>query len=177
MQANGVKPVLMIGEQKDGEYYHIHADFVLETTEDGKTVYRNACDTMYHDVSIYSQGNNEARTIGDSAPLYAWEVRLTYGNKNIHDLEPIVKLMQRIRKGLQEMQETDGYAASFAEYVLRVAKVAKVSHAVVQRGSGRGWSYDDNEYRVLPLGEMRNYINSLQTTWLANLRERFQQAA
>jgi hypothetical protein len=157
---------LLINTISDGDFFHIHLSFVM--WEDGNKV-RNAS-TRYEPVNglqlldnlqITSQGNNS-----DRVRLYGWEVR--YRDVFAVDLRDAGRMhatLKKIQAGLDKLTAKRGYAATYGEFVGRVAEVTGVTTILTYRNRGRYASYDESTFTKYSVGDGVNQINHLVFLW------------
>ena len=101
------------------------------------------------------------RSVDSSAP-YGWTAE--YRNAFSVDLrraEQMIKLLRKVDRGMEKLRGEWGYPATFPVYVSRVAKIIGATSFGFAVDKGRGWSYDDGEYRWTDVDGMTYRINDI----------------
>jgi hypothetical protein len=144
--------LLHVSTSSSSDYVNVSMSFVEAEISEFDTVdkVRNfGCDNPRHDLCVTAQGD----TADQDRPLYAWEVSYsTIYRATLSDLRPKVNELRRIERKLARLEESEGPAMLFWQYVVRVCRVtgAKVIKCVEQNGQ----NYDDNVYAVVPAQQL-----------------------
>lgn len=104
-----------------------------------------------------------------SRHLYGFQVEYTgYHTVRLKTAEEIVKTLRTVEKRLEKAQYEQGYPATYAEYVRRVADALGVNQItwLVAKG-GNGHTYDDNVYRTVGVEAGCLFIEAVETAWMA----------
>ncbi len=78
----------------------------------------------------------------------------------VREMEKAIVAMKKIHKGLDAMKAKRGYPVDFADFVGRVAEVTGID-CFVEKVSGRGTFYNDNQHRFLTIGEGINTLRHI----------------
>lgn len=82
-------------------------------------------------------------------------------------VEVMVKTLRRLNKSLKVQEEQNGRPVDLADFLGRLARAAG-SQTIDPFGvkvSGRGWTYDDNEYHWQGVNELRWWLQKKLTDW------------
>ena len=124
----------------DGRSFGFEAK-VVEVTADEKI--RNAIGKPYEDLGIHCYISKTA-DYGNVTPEYR-----SIHSANLRRVEAMAKLLKQIHRRLDAHRKKFGPAADAADAFMRVAHAIGVKVYVIPEGVSRGWSYDDQEHRLI----------------------------
>lgn len=171
-----LEPVILVDWDKNNcgwGYVHLQGHFrVLDTTK------HDSRDTIYGemgylsiyqqwqaelaDLRIHSQGNNKDQP----RHLYGITCQWTGRDIELREAERAYKVLKRIDQGLDKINQEWGYYQSFAEYVIRVAKVLKIKWIAVRRTPAAAES-TGYTYRLCDVGkEARHALDWMVAEWI-----------
>ena len=170
------QPVLLLNERDEYGYHHIGATFVyLSEDEDSVGQPRNYTSGMYEspddawaDLAISSQGENDHRDRG-SCGMYAWgcEYHSPY-TVNLSRAQAMVKTLARLRHQLVKLNDTEGYAVTLGQYMVRVARAFGIRKFMIRTDPARnGWS-SSGTYSMLSLADGQQHVDGLVFAWQHN---------
>jgi hypothetical protein len=172
---------LYVTSKRDGDYFHIEASVVTIGTnayerrriDEGALMnvnsdkIRNVSDELQNglflnNLQLACQGNS------NDAPrsLYAFSVRYqTGGGVDRQDCERMLKTLTTIEKRTDAVTEQFGHPGTFGQFVARIAAAIKADAIVVSRGKSTGWSYDDNQQRIMSIADGIYHIDGIERAW------------
>ena len=81
----------------------------------------------------------------------------------------MAKTLRRVNNRLDALNNKRGYPQDYAQFLAYVAEALGIKgQAVFARrveNSGRGWSYDDSEYRWMDINALRSYFQDALRKW------------
>lgn len=148
MQNHISKPSVMarFGIEKDGfsEYGHININFNIVSAAN----YLSAPNFVNYDfdlpkslqgisgLTIQSQTSAEALIEGGNRRIYGYQLHLSSNQPALdHDLFSAIKAGQRIKKKLDALVESEGYAKDFTAYLVYMMRVMNVKYITHERYS------------------------------------------
>jgi hypothetical protein len=180
---NGPKIGLYLTERRDGGFYHATASVVTIgfNTWEMKQVdtngyinpqvtpetIRNASDEplngLYlHDLRVRSQGSDD-RTPRE---LYGFDVAYCDVYKvDRSAAEQMAKTLTTIERRMAKTQAKYGNAVTFGQYLARVAEAIGATAIVVPLTS-HGWSYSDNDQRIMPIADGVYHADNMISKWI-----------
>lgn len=161
---------LLITEEQSHGYYHQYARVVVSRYQDGERFPYGTHDR--YDGPMYS--GLRARCQGDQSTRLAEDrTQATYGSDvgysdmhhiDLGDARRMVKMLERIKRGLDKLDTVRGYARSWPQYVGRLAEVLGCAGIVVDRGENHqrrsGYRYD-----WMTIGDGVNAADMLIYSW------------
>ena len=93
------------------------------------------CQALNH-LQVWSQGDWKGDDGGDglSGDLYGWSLRFRdAGTLDLREIEAMHRLIVRVSRGVDRLQEREGTCSTFGLYVLRVARVLGIPGMLVER--------------------------------------------
>lgn len=176
---------LLLAEKTDGQYYHVILRPVVigPTAEErawfDQTIERYPNQTLplgdtirnpraedgrldLADLEIYSQGE----TTANPRRLYAWECRFRdVFSIDLRRAQRIEKTLTAIDRHFTKTAAKYGHPESYGAFVARAAE-AIGADAIVIADSNRGWSYADNDHRILSIESGVYAINAMIAKWM-----------
>ncbi len=120
------------------------------------------------DLQITAQANRIARDNDDST-YYGLATEFHPNSVDLYRAQSMVATLRRIDTALSRAAARNGYPADLADYAGRVARAIGAT-AIVYPASRGGWSYDDNEHCILPLGEGISWLRQHLAAQLRRFR-------
>lgn len=185
---------LYVTETRDSGYYHVNATMItiglrpyeLRAVDAGEAIGRDVnADTIrncgdelvngwyLNNLTVCSQGNNDSAT----RSLYGWEVR--YRDVYAVDLSSakrMAKTLTSLEQRMSRLYASFGHATTYGGYLARVAQSLGATAIVLPNGKQYGWSYNDNEQRVLNIADGVYTVDAMVRTW-ADEREKVNRAS
>jgi hypothetical protein len=155
------------------DYVHLAGRFRLLDTHK-----RDSSDTIYGaleypstyreaqawmcDLVIWSQGHNTDQP----RKLYGWEPQYRVSTVNLREAERYAKTLRLIDRGLDRLKDEWGHPESYADYLLRVAKVLKVKYMAFKNTPERK-ERSGYEYQIRDVGyEARYSLDQMIRDWV-----------
>jgi hypothetical protein len=173
---------LYVTEKRDGDFYHVNATVVVI----GTTAYERKRIDAGERVNVPYERIRNINDSREDSPLYLENFRVSsQGNANdetrhlygyecrYHDVyavdrykaERMARTLAIVEKRLEKLTEKYGHPASFGAYLARVAEAIGATAIVRPHGKQYGWSYSDNEHRVLTVAEGIYHVDGLVRAW------------
>lgn len=97
----------------------------------------------------------------DEERAWGWGVdyRQVY-RVELEQAEKMVKVLRKVKRGLDKATEQFGYSPDFHSYMTRIAHILGVKHFVVQadENSRRGGMYDESQWRFLTAPAAQSWL-------------------
>lgn len=117
------------------------------------------------DFAITAQANEARRSDEKRSDFYAWQICYVSRYKiDEADCKAMLKVLQTVNRKLQKMEEEYGRPDTFGGYCMRVAKALGAT-CMVKPLSNRGWSYSENEHRIMSLKDGKYHVDCLEHEW------------
>lgn len=129
-----------IEHSDDGRSFRFEAT-VVEVTADEKI--RNAVGKPYEDLGIHCFISKDSDYCSVT-PEYR-----SIHSAGIRRIEAMTKFLKQVHRKIEAHRRKFGYSADAADAFMRVAHAVGIQVYVIPEGVSRGWSYDDQEHRLI----------------------------
>lgn len=127
-----------------------------------KTIIRNpSSDTAWADLSLRSQGKDTDCPRNFYGEAVAYQDVYSVDARRV---EKMATLLGSITRKLHKLYDAEGPYSGLAGFVSRACRVMGLKYIIFKK-SDRGWSYDDNEYRYLAIGDGVAEIAAIESRW------------
>ena len=162
--------ILIREEHANYGYYHVMAEFV-KFYESGKV--RNcsgrfsdeAQSSDFHNLTVYSQGNDDDLSRDGGRRLYGFEVRFAETRVTLENVKRMHQTLSHIQKGMDRLDLKFGRADGYAQYLARICDVLEISSSVWTTDIAAGSSYDDCTWRMADISDMVYRVDSWIYAW------------
>ena len=149
-------------------YGHMYVEIRLPKSHEYS--YKRPDGSIKISCQIGTDGAREAMFMKPYAERYGFDAR--HGDGTLDELEVAVKVMRKIKKGLDALYNTFGEAKNFADYCQRILTAAGVKNLIVEPD---GWANIGNlsEKLLVSVGPSSSYqLGEMENTLIAYFNQR-----